>query len=103
MANKSVIHVVATECQPELEEKNNRWCDEVHNPMLMKFEGLKEITRYKVTCPPITGPVQEQGQISCTIAIFRLGDNSPFCSVKSTKPLMFYKMCSVLIGYLFKS
>ncbi len=48
METKSVIHIVATQCQPEIEEKFNKWYDETHIPMLFKYSGLKSATRYKL-------------------------------------------------------
>ena len=48
METKPVINVIATQCQPEDEEKFNRWYDERHIPLLLKFKGLKEATRYKI-------------------------------------------------------
>ena len=48
MENKAVINVVATRCRPEVEEKFNKWYDEVHIPLLFKFKGMKEVTRYKI-------------------------------------------------------
>ena len=47
MENKPVIHVVATQCKPEVEEKFNKWYDEVHVPLLFKFREMKKVTRYK--------------------------------------------------------
>ena len=47
MEDKSIIHVVASQCQPEVEEKFNKWYDDIHVPMLMKFKGIKEVTRYE--------------------------------------------------------
>ena len=43
-----VINVVATECQPEVEEKFNKWYDEVHIPMLFKYKGMTTVIRYKI-------------------------------------------------------
>lgn len=43
-----LIHLVGIRCKPEAEEKFNRWYNEVHVPMLMKFKGLKEVTRYRI-------------------------------------------------------
>lgn len=40
--------MVASECKPEAEEKYNKWYDEVHIPMLLKFKGLKEVIRYRL-------------------------------------------------------
>lgn len=48
MGDQSVTFIVATECLPEVEEKFNKWYDEVHIPMLLKLKGLKEVTRFKV-------------------------------------------------------
>lgn len=48
METKPVIHMVATRCQPEDEEKFNRWYDEIHIPLLLKFKGMKKVTRYKI-------------------------------------------------------
>ena len=48
MGTKPIIHIVATQCQPEAEEKFNRWYNEVHIPLLLKFKGLKEVTRYRI-------------------------------------------------------
>ena len=48
METKPIIHVVATQCRPEDEEKLNTWYDEIHIPLLLKFKGLKKATRYKI-------------------------------------------------------
>lgn len=47
METKPIIHVVATRCWPEDEEKFNTWYDKIHIPLLLKFKGIKEVTRYK--------------------------------------------------------
>ena len=41
-------NMVAVECQPEDEAKFNRWYNEVHIPMLLKFAGILGVTRYKL-------------------------------------------------------
>jgi len=51
MEGRPVIHIVGTQCQPEVEEEFNRWYDQVHIPMLFKFNGLKKATRYKIAKP----------------------------------------------------
>ena len=43
-----VLNIVATECRPEDEDKFNKWYDEVHIPMLFKFDGMVGATRYKL-------------------------------------------------------
>ena len=48
METKSLIHIVGTQCQPEVEEKFNAWYEQTHIPMLLKCDGLKGVTRYKI-------------------------------------------------------
>ena len=48
MKDKSVILIIGEQCHPEDEEKFNKWYNEIHIPMLLKFQGLKEATRYKI-------------------------------------------------------
>jgi antibiotic biosynthesis monooxygenase (ABM) superfamily enzyme len=48
MSKDRIINIVATECIPGDEVKFNKWYNEVHIPMLMKFKGIKKVTRYKV-------------------------------------------------------
>ena len=49
MSASRIINIVATGCPAADEAKFNKWYDEVHIPMLMKFKGIKKVTRYKVT------------------------------------------------------
>ena len=49
METKPIIHIVGTQCRPEDEAKFNKWYDEIHTPLLLKFKGIKEVTRYKIT------------------------------------------------------
>jgi hypothetical protein len=48
MPGKPVINIVATRCQPVDDEKFNRWYNEVHIPMLLKYKKLLGVARYKV-------------------------------------------------------
>jgi len=48
METRPIINIIATQCQPEDEEKFNRWYDEIHIPLLLKFKGIKGVTRYKI-------------------------------------------------------
>lgn len=52
MAKARIINIVATECPPEIEAKFNTWYNEVHIPMLMKYAGIKKVTRYKTIEQP---------------------------------------------------
>ena len=44
----SYITIVASTCRPEVEEKFNKWYNEVHVPMILKSPWIKGATRYKV-------------------------------------------------------
>ena len=46
MTNKPILYMVGTECDPDVEDKFNTWYDEIHIPLLLKFKGIKEVTRY---------------------------------------------------------
>ena len=43
-----MVSIVATECKADLEDKFNQWYNDVHIPMLMKYDGLKKSSRYKL-------------------------------------------------------
>jgi uncharacterized protein (TIGR02118 family) len=43
-----IVNIVSTECSPENDAKFNRWYNEVHIPMLLKYKGIKRVTRYKI-------------------------------------------------------
>ena len=51
MEAKSVIHLVGTTCPPEMEEKFDAWYSDRHVPDLLKFKGVKKVTRYKRLYP----------------------------------------------------
>jgi hypothetical protein len=44
----SIINIVGTVCFPDKEERFNQWYNEKHIPDLMKFKGIKKVTRYKM-------------------------------------------------------
>lgn len=48
MAEGTILNIVATECPAETEEKFNEWYNEVHIPLLFKFQGIKKVTRYQL-------------------------------------------------------
>jgi uncharacterized protein (TIGR02118 family) len=48
MAKARIINIVVTECAPENDAQFNKWYNEVHIPMLMKYKGIKKVTRYRV-------------------------------------------------------
>lgn len=49
MAEQPIINVITSQCQPQDEVRFNKWYNEVHIPMLMKYKGVKRVARYKVT------------------------------------------------------
>jgi len=48
MAKARFVSIITTECSPEEETKVNKWYNEVHIPMLLKYKGLKKAARYKI-------------------------------------------------------
>ena len=48
METGKFLNIVATECRPEHEAEFNKWYNEVHVPMLFKFDGMLGVTRYKL-------------------------------------------------------
>ena len=51
MEEKWIINMVGTNCSPDIEDEFNKWYDEVHVPMLLKFPGISEAVRYQITEP----------------------------------------------------
>ena len=56
MAKARILNIVASECTPEMDAKFNKWYNEVHIPMLMKYKGIKKVTRYKTMEAPGARP-----------------------------------------------
>ena len=48
MEAKHVINMAATVCPPEHDQLFNKWYDEKHIPVNMKFKGLIGVTRYRM-------------------------------------------------------
>jgi heme-degrading monooxygenase HmoA len=42
------VNMIASKCRPQDEERFIKWWAEVHIPLLLKFKGLKSVTRYKL-------------------------------------------------------
>lgn len=47
MEANSTILIVGLSCRPDQEEKFNQWYNERHIPDLLKFKGVRKVTRYK--------------------------------------------------------
>lgn len=47
MDTKPVTFTVRTQCPPQYAEMFNKWYDETHVPLLMKFKGIKRAARYQ--------------------------------------------------------
>ena len=48
MEKTQVLQIVATEPKPGTEAKFNKWYNEEHIPLAIKFKGMQKISRYKV-------------------------------------------------------
>ena len=47
MKSNSAIIIVGLTCQPDKEESFNIWYNEKHVPDLLRFKGVRMVTRYK--------------------------------------------------------
>ncbi len=80
MEVKPIIHVIATECRPEDEEKFNKWYDEIHIPLLLKFKGITEATRYRL--------INETEEYPKYLAIYKLESQSAFEAYETSPELV---------------
>ncbi len=48
MENQHTINIAGTTCPPDSDREFNKWYDEMHIPINMKFKGLRGVTRYQL-------------------------------------------------------
>jgi len=77
LSNAPIINIIGTRCRPEVEETFNKWYDEVHIPMLLRFKGLKKVTRYKTAEPSSEFPTY--------LAIYEYPDKKSFDEFHASK------------------
>ena len=78
MASKATLHVIGTAPKPGTEEKFNKWYNEVHIPLALKFEGVTKITRYR--------QVGENAEYPPYLAIYEFENNEALDAyLKSTE------------------
>ncbi len=49
MDGAAIIYMVGIDCKPQYEEEFNTWYDKTHIPLLLKFKGLKRVSRYRLS------------------------------------------------------
>ena len=79
MESGRIVNIVATECQADQEAAFNKWYDEVHVPMLLKFQGMTAVTRYK-----LAGGSEGQARY---LAIYEFQDQSAFKAYEASPEL----------------
>ncbi len=79
MSGAPVINIVATRCKPEEEARFNRWYNETHIPMLMKFKGMKVVSRYKI--------VSESPDYPTYLAVYQFESRKAFQDFEKSKEL----------------
>ena len=42
------VNLIVSKCRPQDEDRFLKWWAEVHIPLLLKYKGLKSVTRYKL-------------------------------------------------------
>jgi hypothetical protein len=45
---ETYVNLITTKCRLQDEERLLKWWTEIHIPLLLKFKGLKSVTRYKM-------------------------------------------------------
>ena len=70
MDKEEIINIVITLAPAQEEEKFNKWYNEVHIPLLLKYRKLKSVTRYKV--------MGESPQSAQYVAIYRFKNKLDF-------------------------
>ena len=84
MAAKPVINIAGTVCPPEADERFNRWYDDKHIPMNLKFEGLTGVTRYRMVRSNGDAAVQKYPRY---VTIYRLKDLAAFAAWNTSPEL----------------
>jgi antibiotic biosynthesis monooxygenase (ABM) superfamily enzyme len=51
MPDKMLINIMGIRCKPEVEEKYNRWHEEVHIPLILRFKGIRAAKKCKIVNP----------------------------------------------------
>jgi len=49
MNDAEIIYMVGIDCKAQYEEEFNIWYDKIHIPLLLKFKGLKRVSRYELS------------------------------------------------------
>lgn len=70
MAKKQILNIVTTQCQPHEEEKFNKWYNETHVPMLLKFDRIQAVGRYKV--------INKNTELPQYLAVYKFSDLKAF-------------------------
>ena len=50
--SEKILQIVATECDPAVEDRFNQWYNGVHVPLLFKYPGMTNVARYKIQGDP---------------------------------------------------
>ena len=79
MEKEPTIHIVATQCQPEVEDEFNAWYDDIHIPMLLKYKGITEVTRYKIA--------RESEEYPKYLAIYKFENKDAYEAYKASPEL----------------
>ena len=76
----AIINIRGTNCPPELEEKFNKWYNEIHVPMLLESGEIKSVTRCK--------RVSDDNSYPQYIALYEFEDWQAFERYQKSKALI---------------
>jgi uncharacterized protein (TIGR02118 family) len=76
MPEKPVLNIVATACKVKDEARFNKWYNEVHIPLLLKYKGMLEAARYQIT--------NDQSGQPKYIAIYKFNSQKDFDALRTS-------------------
>ncbi|MFC1872572.1 hypothetical protein ACFLYV_02495 [Chloroflexota bacterium] len=78
MKTNGIIHVLGLSCRPDQDEKFNKWYNEQHVPDLLKFNGLRRATRYKLVSEGKRYSGVAEAKYPGYLAVYELGSKDSF-------------------------
>jgi hypothetical protein len=87
MEPNSVIHIVGLSCRSDQEEKFNKWYNERHIPDLLKFKGVRRVTRYKILTPNRRYPGYPDVKYPNYLAIYEFENQEVFEAYEASREL----------------
>lgn len=85
MQDRHAINIAGTTCPPDSDRDFNKWYDETHIPINMKFNGLLEVTRYQLVRSSDSAAVKKYPRF---ITPYKFKDLAIFSAWNASRELM---------------